>query len=165
VVSSRGRVRSITRRTRSGRLVVGRWMKLWIREGYWCVGLTDRRGRQWFISVHRLVAIAFIPNPGSKPQVNHIDGDRTNCSLENLEWVTAKENAVHASRLGVLADKRGEGHHMAKLSDEKVIEIRGLYGTGLYSQREIAELFGVGQPAASRVIRGVRWGHIPQENR
>ena len=64
-------------------------------------------GKERQYSVHRLVAEAFIPNPDNKPQVNHIDGNRQNPSADNLEWVTAKENSIHASEvLGTVPRKQ-----------------------------------------------------------
>ena len=53
-------------------------------------------GNRKHISIHRLVAIAFIPNPDNKREVNHIDGNRRNNCVDNLEWVTPKENVNHA---------------------------------------------------------------------
>jgi hypothetical protein len=64
----------------------------------------DGKGRS--ISVHRLVAQAFIPNPDNKPQVNHIDNNRQNPRSDNLEWVTAQENLRHAGKLGLMARNR-----------------------------------------------------------
>ena len=64
-------------------------------DGYLRVRVTDKNGRKQQVALHRLVALAFIPNPDNKPQVNHRDGDRANCRAENLEWVTNAQNQQH----------------------------------------------------------------------
>ena len=66
-------------------------MKLQIQQGYNHVTI-QINGKPKRFRVHRLVAEAFIPNPESKPYVNHIDGNRQNNLVENLEWVTPAEN-------------------------------------------------------------------------
>ena len=66
------------------------------REGYEAITLTTG-GNKTFKSIHRLVAQAFIPNPDNKKEVNHIDEDKTNNHVSNLEWVTRKENINHGS--------------------------------------------------------------------
>ena len=56
--------------------------------------------------LHRLVATAYIPNPDNKPQVNHIDGNKLNNKADNLEWVTAQENNLHARKLGLIKQNK-----------------------------------------------------------
>ncbi len=73
------------------------------------------------ISVHRLVAIAFIPNPENKLQVNHKDGIKTNNVVENLEWATYRENTNHAIKNNLVAF--GERHGGSKLTEKQVLSI------------------------------------------
>lgn len=84
-------------------------------------------GRQGFnkcFKIHRLVAEAFIPNPTSKPQVNHLDGNKGNNIASNLEWVTCKENIVHAFSERLNTARNGTDNINSKLSEEDVREIR-----------------------------------------
>ena len=70
------------------------------KRGYLVISLFHD-GKMYLKPVHRLVAEAFIPNPEGKPQVNHIDGNKLNNNIDNLEWVTSKENLLHARRTGL----------------------------------------------------------------
>lgn len=70
-------------------------------DGYKKVGMITNSGKWASFSVSRLVARAFIPNPENKPEVNHIDGNKLNNSVENLEWVYSWENMEHALKHGL----------------------------------------------------------------
>jgi len=108
--------------------------------------------------VHRWVANTFIPNPENKPQVNHKDGDKSNNSVYNLEWCTAKENVIHSYQLG-LACNKGERHPRSILKECHIPLIRNM---GLEGKkcREIAPLFGVCISTVRKVLRRELWGHI-----
>lgn len=69
--------------------------------GYYRVGLTNANGKK-IISIHRLVAKAYLPNTLNKPQVNHINGIKSDNRLENLEWATREENMQHAYSNGLM---------------------------------------------------------------
>ena len=69
------------------------------KKGYLRVNLFMPNGYRQHHKVHRLVAQAFIENPHNKPQVNHIDGNKQNNSVTNLEWVTNEENRLKAEEL------------------------------------------------------------------
>ncbi|MCY8570361.1 HNH endonuclease [Bacillus haynesii] len=75
------------------------------RNGHYPIVVLFKNGARFERYIHRLVALYFIPNPEDKQLVNHIDGDKHNFSIENLEWVTPKENYDHAVRTGLIAQK------------------------------------------------------------
>lgn len=87
-------------------------------KGYQYVNLSVSKTKsiKWYI--HRLVGFHFIPNPGNKPQINHIDGNPSNNMVENLEWVTNTENQYHA----VLNNLhfQGETHKDSKFTNESI---------------------------------------------
>ena len=98
-ISNLGRVKSLQRNGRPERI-----LRLNLIKGYAYTTLSNGSRGKKKLKVHRLVAEAFIPNPHNKPEVNHIDGDKRNCKVENLEWVTHQENCKHAYETGLRTD-------------------------------------------------------------
>lgn len=107
--------------------------------------------------VHRLVALAFIPNPENKPFVNHINGVRDDARAENLEWSTRVENAQHAVANGLLA--RGEKIWTAKLTEGDIPEIRRLLSEGM-TRQAVADIYGVTPSMISKIGLGQSWKHV-----
>ena len=161
-VSNRGNVKSIPTITynSNGRPYTrkGRLLKPASKNGYKRVILFSKSKQKSYL-VHRLVALSFIENPDNKPYINHIDGDPSNNILENLEWCTPKENVDHAIKTG-LSNVKGSNHGSSKLTEREVVEIRNLYRSKKYNQREISENFNITQALVSMIIGNKIWNHI-----
>ena len=125
-------------------------------KGYYRVRLKIN-GKTIPCSIHRLVALAFIPNPDNKPQVNHINGDKTDNSVENLEWMTNSENQLHSYQNGLTPNK-GEGHNKSKLTEPNVRYIL-INPLGL-TQRRLADVFDVHYSTLNDIIKRKSWKHI-----
>jgi hypothetical protein len=97
------------------------------------------------IGLHRIVAAAFLPNPGSLPQVNHIDGNPLNNTATNLEWCTPSHNTQHAYDTGLIdiTKRKGSNHYKARLSFEDVEQIRKYHATKTYGRTELANMYGI----------------------
>lgn len=123
--------------------------------------------------LHRLLAEHFIPNPENKPNINHIDGNRQNNNLSNLEWVTSKENSRHMyDVLGfktprekidkMRESQKGEKHHKSKLKEEQVLEIRKKLKDG-YSELFLAKEYGVAPNNIHCIKINKIWKHVLQD--
>jgi DNA-binding XRE family transcriptional regulator len=120
---------------------------------------TAQPGKQTFLA-HRLIALAFIPNPEGKPFVNHKNGIKTDNRPSNLEWCTKPENGVHAVETGLHTALRGESNGNSVLTERDVREIRSKYTTGRYTHKMLAERYGVGRTTVAYILSGKLWGHV-----
>lgn len=114
-----------------------------------------RKGNERSLQLlHRIIAIQFMPNPESKPMVNHKNGIKTDNRVENLEWVTGTENQVHAYKLGLkqkntgkmyLSKRKFSSDLIAKMKQYKIDNPNATYGT-------ISEIFGISESYVRVVI-------------
>ena len=130
-------------------------------RGYHKVTLCND-GEQHAFTVHRIVTEAFLGIRPEGTEVNHKDGNKINNRLENLEYVTRSENALHAHRTGLSNAVNGEKVGSSKLTEENVHEIRRLLVNE--TQTAIALKFNVSNVTISDVARGVTWMHVKEED-
>lgn len=126
-------------------------------RGYLRVTLrSPEKSKDMFI--HRLVAEAFIENIENKLQVNHINGIKTDNRIENLEWVTSKENINHAFKNDLIS-RKGIKNSQSKLTELNILSIRKLILKG-ETHKEIASKYGVHNSIISNINLGKIWKHI-----
>ena len=119
------------------------------------------RGNTRQVFVHRLVAEAFIPNPENKPLVKHIDGNPINNCVENLKWVTPKENVAHSIKLGLKNNDHGSLSCNSKLSSNEISYCRKMYQprSKLYGCRALAKRFGVSKSTMSYILNNKTYSY------
>ena len=148
--------RTVTRKNGSsqfykGKLIKGAFIE---KTGYIQVSFKGKTYRS-----HRLVASTFIENPDGKPFVNHIDGDKENNHVDNLEWVTEKENTEHAIKTG-LFNISGVENPACKYSHEDVTDWWLLYSSG-WLIKDIAEEWACGRGSIRNLFKSI-YGQLPK---
>ena len=125
----------------------GKILKPWIRNGYYTIGLMINKKRTNYY-VHRLVAEYFLSNPDQQRDfVNHLDGDKLNNNVSNLEWCTRQENAQHAYETGLLVPTV---ENLVRFDRKPVIRIEdGKWFSGV---TEAANQMGVCEAAMSKCL-------------
>jgi hypothetical protein len=150
-VSNCGRIRRIYKR--------GKWPALGIMrttpnsDGYPSLNLRDHYGSRKHLTVHLTVIIAFKGYPEEGDQCRHMDGNKNNCHISNLEWGTVRENQEDKIRHGSL---KGSKNPNAKLNQELVNEIR-IKLSGFYSYRTIQKEYGISRAQVWRIKSYTSW--------
>lgn len=154
-VSDLGNIRSVDRtvvRTDGKKIrVKGKAIKTFISEEKYTKVQLSKDFKYKNCYVHRLVAESFLTNAYNKPAVNHLDGIKSNNCVSNLEWVTNKENNIHAVKTNLVSN--------LKLDSEKASEIRKMYLAGGCTQRQLAKIYGVSQRLILYILKGGAWAH------
>lgn len=159
-VSNLGRVRSwrryLDRRRRDEPIIL---CQSYDKAGYCSVVLCDRQERVNF-KVHRLVAHEFISNFQNRPDVNHIDFDKKNNKLDNLQWVTKSENVMHSVRAGKWGDRSGEKNGANKWSEAQIRIIVAECNEGILFKKDVAKKYNMNSSHLSEILNGKRWKHL-----
>jgi len=113
--------------------------------------------KQVALRIHRLVAEAYLENPFKDATVNHIDGDKGNNHVSNLEWISLKDNILHAYGLGL--SPRGQDRSYAVLTDKDVEDIKVAF-TKNVSNIDLAKKYSVNKATISKIKNGLTWKHI-----
>jgi hypothetical protein len=126
-------------------------------QGYYMINLWKNK-KPKSVRAHRILAKTFLPNPENKTYVNHIDGNKLNNDLSNLEWSTPSENMQHAYDTGLNKGPRGElsGHH--KLTNSDIEFIRA--NKGVLTGMQLADKFSIRRKHVYKIQSRKAWSHV-----
>lgn len=160
-VSSLGRIRSVSRIVTVGNRswVMPSKIRKASKNKYGYLIINFRVGGENTTCIlHRVVAKAFIPNPNHLPEVNHKNGIKSDNNILNLEWVTSKDNVKHAwvNKL-IKKPRHGPYNSKAKMSYEKITELKTLYDSGNYTLTELAKRINVSRTTLGDAFKGRTW--------
>ncbi len=144
----------------------GKWRKFGlINDGYFQINLRKNNKNNFFL-IHRLVALAYIPNPQNKPRVNHINSKRTDNRVKNLEWVTHSEDIKHSYDFGNRKPifKKGENHGRAKLTLTQVLEIRKRKQPEDFYTNKIWKEYGISRVHYQAILNSKSWKELTTQN-
>lgn len=160
-ISNHGKVKSLARTIKRSNntymRIKERILKTYINQNGYEIAVIQKGKKGKHLQVHRLIALAFIPNPKNKPFVNHINGIKTDNRLINLEWCTRSENEKHAHRIG-LKSCAGENHSQSILTRAQVLHIRSRKGCESISN--LAKSHGVSYSCIKGILSGRTWKHL-----
>ena len=150
--------------SRTGEVVntrTGRVLKYDTSSPYRRVTLS-KNGKTKRVSVHRLVAMHYIPNPSQSPQVNHINGDKHDNRVENLEWATCKENTGHAFDSGLRPV--GSDHCNSTITNEQAHRVCSMLLDGYVRGAILTTVHGVAKHHVHDIRRRKTWTHVSCES-
>lgn len=132
------------------------------KDGYAKVQLSSTDGKRHRYSVHRLILENFQPVENmDKLQINHIDGNKLNNKLKNLEWCDSSYNNAHAYKIG-LKNQTGDKNNASKLTEKEVLEIIDLLLSKQFTYKEIAFKYGVHEETIGAIKRKKNWKYLTE---
>ncbi len=155
-VSNYGQVKRITKGRPSNAIVGHILAPCKGVRGYFHVRLCVPNHKPKILTIHKLVLEAFDKPKPINFQCNHIDGNKTNNHICNLEWISCLDNIHHAYKIG-LNQQRGKTHTNAKLSEDQVCQIRKLYATGNHTLTQLGQQFNVTIQNISCIVLRKSW--------
>ena len=132
----------------------------WIEKDGYRRHILRYRDKVKYITAHRLVALNFLEKDDvTNLQVNHIDGNKLNNNVDNLEWCTLEENIKHAFEIG-LRNSTGTNNPKAKLTENEVREIRKLYKNKKKNALELSKIYGVSRTNIYSIVNNKIWKEV-----